>query len=87
MLRILTPHDPDYETRLSALVARGTSLPHDIETRVAEIVARVRLEGDRALREFTERFEHRQLAAIELQRSDWMEQAPIISSKSRARTN
>ena len=58
MLRILSPHDPDYETRLSGLVARGTTLPKDIETRVAEIVTKVRREGDSALREFTERFEH-----------------------------
>jgi histidinol dehydrogenase len=79
MLRILTPHDPDYETRLSALVGRGTALPKDIETRAAEIVARVRREGDKALREFTERFEHRQLAAIELPRPDWLEQAGRVT--------
>jgi histidinol dehydrogenase len=50
MLRILTSLDSDYETGLAALVGRGSTLPRDIETRVAEIVARVRREGDRALR-------------------------------------
>jgi histidinol dehydrogenase len=75
MLRILNPADPDYETRLSRLVARGTSLPKEIETRVAEIVAQVRREGDGALRELTLRFERRQLDAIELSRADWVEQA------------
>ena len=83
MLRILSPHDPDYETRLSGLVARGTTLPKDIETRVAEIVTKVRREGDSALREFTERFEHRQLGAIELQRTDWLEQAGRASPQVR----
>jgi len=75
MLRILSPHDPDYEVRLSRLVARGTTLPEEIETRVAEIVAQVRREGDKALRELTLRFERRELAAIELSRADWVEQA------------
>jgi histidinol dehydrogenase len=83
MLRILSPHDPDYETRLSGLIARGTTLPKDIETRVAEIVTKVRREGDSALREFTERFEHRQLGAIELQRTDWLEQAGRASPQVR----
>ena len=80
MLRILSPTDPDYETRLARLVARGTSLDKDIETRVAEIVAKVRREGDKALRELTLRFERRQLAAIELARADWVEQAGRTSA-------
>jgi len=75
MLRILTAHDPDYEARLSSLVGRGTTLAKEVETRVAEIVAKVRRQGDRALREFTEQFERRSLAAIELQRPQWVEQA------------
>jgi len=74
MLRILTPHDPDYEARLSALAGRGTACQGHRDPRCG-IVAKVRREGDRALREFTERFEHRQLAAIELPRPDWLEQA------------
>ena len=75
MLRILSPHDPDYEARLSGLQGRGTTLPKDIETRVAEIVSKVRREGDSALRELTLRFERRTLTAIELQRAEWVEQA------------
>jgi histidinol dehydrogenase len=75
MLRILSPRDPDYETRLSGLVGRGTTPPKEVETRVAEIVTRVRREGDRALRELTLQFERRELTAIELLRPDWVEQA------------
>jgi histidinol dehydrogenase len=75
MLRILSPHDPDYEARLSGLVGRGTTLSSEVETRVAEIVTKVRREGDKALRELTLQFERRQLVAIELQRPDWVEQA------------
>jgi histidinol dehydrogenase len=75
MLRILGSQDPDFETRLSALASRGMSLPKEIETRVAEIVAKVRREGDQALRELTELFEHRQLTAIELPRPEWAELA------------
>ena len=75
MLRILSPRDPDYETRLSGLVGRGTTPPKEVETRVAEIVTRVRRQGDKALRELTLQFERRQLTAIELLRPDWVEQA------------
>jgi histidinol dehydrogenase len=71
----LGPQDPNFEARLSALVGRGKGLPKEIETRVSEIVAKVRNEGDKALRELTERFEHRQLVSIELSRPEWVEQA------------
>jgi histidinol dehydrogenase len=80
MLRILSPHDPDYQASLGRLVARGTILPKEVETRVAEIVDKVRREGDSALREFTARFERRQLAAIELERPEWLVQAGRTSA-------
>jgi len=80
MLRILSPHDPDYQASLGRLVARGTILPKEVESRVAEIVDKVRREGDRALREFTARFERRQLAAIELERPEWLVQAGRASA-------
>jgi histidinol dehydrogenase len=75
MLRILGSQDPDYQAKLSSLASRGTTLPKEIEARVAEIVGKVRREGDAALRELTERFERRRLAAIELSRPEWLELA------------
>jgi histidinol dehydrogenase len=75
MLRIVSSQDSDFETQLARAANRGTTLPHDVEARVADIVAQVRQHGDAALRELTEKFERRHLTSIELSRKDWEEQA------------
>jgi histidinol dehydrogenase len=75
MLRIVSAQDSDFEAKLAQAANRGTTLPQDVEARVAEIVAKVRHQGDAALRELTEKFERRQLTSIELSRKDWEEQA------------
>ncbi len=75
MLRIVSVQDSDFETKLAQAANRGTTLPQDVEARVAAIVAQVRQQGDAALRELTEKFERRQLTSIELGRKDWEEQA------------
>ena len=75
MLRIVSFQDPDFEAQLARAAHRGTTLPQDVEARVAAIVAQVRQHGDAALRELTEKFERRQLTSIELSRKEWEEQA------------
>jgi histidinol dehydrogenase len=75
MLRIVSAQDSDFEAKLAQAANRGTTLPQEVEARVAEIVAKVRHQGDAALRELTEKFERRQLTSIELSRKDWEEQA------------
>jgi len=83
MLHILGPRDLEYQARLSNLAKRGTTMPKQVETQVAEIVAEVRQQGDAALRRLTERFERRQLSVIELPRAEWEEQAGRIRAEVR----
>jgi histidinol dehydrogenase len=75
MLRIVSMQDSDFEAKLAQAANRGTTLPPDVEARVADIVTQVRQRGDAALRELTEKFERRKLTSIELARKDWEEQA------------
>jgi histidinol dehydrogenase len=71
MLRICTPNDPDFETRLRALARRTAELPASVEAAAREVIAEVRAHGDGAVRAFTHRFEKRTLAALELSRPEW----------------
>jgi histidinol dehydrogenase len=71
MLRICSRTDPDFETRLSALTRRTAELPAHVEAAAREVIAEVRARGDQAVRAFTERFEKRTLAALELPRAEW----------------
>lgn len=75
MLRIVSFQDSDFEAQLARAANRGTTLPQDVEARVADIVAQVRQRGDAALRELTEKFERRQLTNIELPLKEWEAQA------------
>jgi histidinol dehydrogenase len=81
MLRICSSDDPDFQVRLTSLEARAAALPESIETVTRAIVADVRARGDVALREFTQRFERRELGAVELGRSDWQAQAAHASDR------
>jgi histidinol dehydrogenase len=54
----LATSEPDFERRLEALLAFDESSDTEIQTRVAEIIARIRREGDAALLDFTRRFDH-----------------------------
>jgi histidinol dehydrogenase len=70
MLRLLRFDDPRFETALGAIVARGATPPAGVEEDVRAIIERVRREGDRALIEYTERFDGLRLSADQLQVSD-----------------
>ncbi|MCP5162998.1 MAG: histidinol dehydrogenase [Hahellaceae bacterium] len=48
---------PDFSQQLKALVAWDEASDSDVQTRVKEILARVKAEGNRAVLEFTERFD------------------------------
>jgi len=71
MLRTIAEGDPDFDSTLKSLADRSGSLPEAIESGARAIVAEVRRRGDAAVREFTQRFEGRELAAIELPGAAW----------------
>jgi len=84
MLRTIVEGEPDFESKLRALVARTGTIPDSVESGARAIVAEVRRLGDAALREFTQRFEKRTLSAIELPRAEWEAAAARVSSPVRA---
>ncbi len=71
MLRTIAEGDPDFDSTLKTLADRSGSLPEAIESGTRAIVAEVRRRGDAAVREFTQRFEGRELAALELSAAAW----------------
>jgi len=84
MLRTIVEGEPDFESKLKALAARTGTIPESVESGARAIVAEVRRHGDAALRELTQRFERRTLAAIELPRADWEAAAVRVPAPVRA---
>jgi histidinol dehydrogenase len=71
-LRRLDSADADFHAQLEHLLAWNEGEDAEIHRRVFDIVGRVRKEGDRALLEFTRRFDHFEVespAALELPRA------------------
>src|SRR4051812_35205547 len=62
MLR-LSASDPDFDSAFTALVNGRREADADVSRDVAAIVARVRVEGDAALRHYTSRFDRHDLDA------------------------
>ena len=84
MLRTIVEGEPDFESKLKALAARTGTIPESVESGARAIVAEVRRQGDAALRELTQRFERRTLAAIELPHVDWEAAAARVPAPVRA---
>jgi histidinol dehydrogenase len=61
----LDSSEPDFSRRLDAVLAWDETSDAEIQARVAEIIARVRKEGDGALLELTRRFDHFGIAGAE----------------------
>lgn len=73
LIHKLDSRDADFQQRLSALLAFEASTDDAIETAVAQILDRVRREGDAAVLEFTRRFDGLDapdMAALELPRAE-----------------
>lgn len=81
MLRICSRSDADFDERLRALASRTAALPESIEASARAVIAEVRARGDAAVRAFTERFENRRLAALEVDRAQWLAAAATIDPK------
>jgi len=62
---ILNAADSDFNTRLDQLLAWQPAFAEDVITVVADIIAAVRREGDRAVLEYTRRFDRRKVTAVE----------------------
>ncbi|WP_444893017.1 histidinol dehydrogenase [Microbulbifer sp. TRSA001] len=65
IIRRLNTVDIDFDEQLKQLLAWESVANHEVESIVAEILQRVRSQGDKAVIEFTNRFDHRDLAAAE----------------------
>ncbi|WP_339065901.1 histidinol dehydrogenase [Teredinibacter turnerae] len=63
LINRLTTADPEFDQRLDALLAWDASVNDDITQTVKAILADVRERGDAALVEYTNRFDHRQVAS------------------------
>ena len=53
--------DPDFETRFAAFLATKREVSDDVDAVVRDIISRVRAEGDKALIDYTARFDHLEL--------------------------
>lgn len=86
MIEFLRFDDAGFEAALQRIVARGEEPPAGVEETVAEIIARVRAEGDRALFDYTARFDKLELSAASVEVSaEEMDRALAgISAESRA---
>src|SRR4051812_39446678 len=84
VLRILSPSDPDYAARLRALATRVSALPEAVEASARAVVLDVRARGDAAVREYTARFEKRELPSLELDRGTWAESARAVAPQVRS---
>jgi histidinol dehydrogenase len=83
MLRTIVQGDPGFASELKALVDRARAVPRSIETGALAIVEDVRQRGDAAVRAYTQRFEGRELGAIELSRDEWKSLAAEVSEEVR----
>ena len=79
MLRIIGPDDPGRIDAERALLERMSLTPAAIERDVRGIIEAVHARGDAAVREYTERFEKRTLATLELSRDEWDKQASTVT--------
>jgi histidinol dehydrogenase len=67
MMQLLSFDDERFESALDAIVSRAETPPAGIEETVAAIIEAVRRDGDRALMEYTARFDGLQLSAADLE--------------------
>lgn len=86
MIEFLRFDDAGFEAALQRIVARGEEPPAGVEETVAEIIARVRAEGDRALFDYTARFDKLKLSAatVEVSAEEMDRALAEISAESRA---
>lgn len=66
MIQLLSFTDPGFEAAFKQILDRRESVPQGVEKTVEEIIAAVRSQGDRALFDYTARFDRLELAAENL---------------------
>ncbi|RWF24311.1 MAG: histidinol dehydrogenase, partial [Mesorhizobium sp.] len=60
----LNQQDPDFEQRISAFLSTKREVSADVDAAVRDIIARVRGEGDKALADYTLRFDKADLGKL-----------------------
>ncbi len=64
---------------VETLTRRSAVIPADVDAKARVIVEDVRVRGDVAVREYTERFEQRTLASLEIDRARWDAEAAKVA--------
>ncbi|MFA7668565.1 MAG: histidinol dehydrogenase [Burkholderiaceae bacterium] len=78
--------NPGFQPDLRRLLAYDASLDESIERATAEILARVRAEGDSAVLEYTRRFDRVQadsVTALEIERKEWLSALDALPKEQR----
>lgn len=70
MLTYFNYHQGDFYASLDELLKRGKQKDHNVDEVVGSIISKVRSEGDRALLNFTRKFDNRKMEIEDLQLSD-----------------
>jgi len=83
MLRVLAPDDPERPSLLARLWDRASAAPPEVEAGARRVIAEVRARGDQAIREFTKKFEHREVSTLELSKGEWDREADNVSPEVR----
>jgi histidinol dehydrogenase len=83
MLRIFEHGEPGYALRLQELALRSAAVSDEVEAAARQVIGLVRVRGDEAVRELTERFEKRRVDALELDRGAWDQQAAGVAPEVR----
>ncbi|TIS48850.1 MAG: histidinol dehydrogenase, partial [Mesorhizobium sp.] len=60
----LRQHDADFEQRFAAFLSTKREVSADVEAVVRDIIARVRAEGDKALTDYTLKFDKADLGKL-----------------------
>jgi histidinol dehydrogenase len=84
MFPILERGSTEYDDALRALSRRGEADLEAVEPAVRAILAEVRMRGDAALRELTERFDHRVVRDVVLPDAVWRARAREVTPEVRA---
>src|SRR5262245_34074422 len=84
MIRVFEKRDPAFQRRLDGFGNRQSERGAEIEAAARRMIARVRAEGDAAVRALTAEHDKRQLDTLELSRTEWDQLAARVTDDVRA---
>lgn len=84
VLPVIETGKKDFEAALAELCARASERDDSVDKTVSKIVARVREDGDAAVREFIEKFDGAKVDALEVTRDEWDAACEAVDPADRA---